>query len=553
MFDEETSVMMQEANLELSDRLSSGSHGSHHRRERDAAIQSTKTKSDSSLSAISSKSIRRFSGVDPDYDADLTSRDKAKQKEAIKRYLAERIRNDWVFKWPPSTAIPSPGKEHVTEEHVVGNVGDGAGLGRQPMGDCAVVDTSSEEDSEDGDDDDTISTYSSVSEDLDHFRPRAEWLSDLSDEDAPTTKTSSSAYRFNNPEAVATSAEASELARSAKRRKAVRDESQWNDGLACFTARRDAWTGAKTLRVRMKSESPAPPATVSAPPPPTPPPVPAPSSKRHSWFRLSISAPPHPDLSGMTIPPASPTGTQVSGDTMVAAVSASPPSSSSSCGGNGESAARKQEEMNGETGAVCRHRRHKIETLLPIPAPLLPPANPMRASITPVTYPGIYDKIVTHSMTPSCPVNLRDVIRACVSGWKRDGEWPVRPAEIVPVVAVRQKKKTSATATTRARDGGGRASNNTASTNNSNNNSNKSARSKSSTNKPNATRRLSLGFLGRKDTHVGAAAAAAGGPQLTQTQTHTGSSSSGRGLRKSFQRVLGLGHDRIASNAAALG
>lgn len=55
--------MMQEANLELSDRLSSGSHGSHHHRhERDAAIQPTKAKSDSSLSAISSKSIRRLSG-----------------------------------------------------------------------------------------------------------------------------------------------------------------------------------------------------------------------------------------------------------------------------------------------------------------------------------------------------------------------------------------------------------------------------------------------------------------------------------------------------------
>lgn len=453
-------------------------------------------------------------GADPDYDADLLSRDKVKQKAAIKRYLAERIRSDWAFKWPPSTAMPSPGEEHVAEEHVVGSVND-----------CAVVDTSSEEDSEDGDDDDdTVSTYSSVSEDFDHFRPRAEWLSDLSDEDAPTTKktTSFSAYRFNSPETVATSVEASELERSAKRRKAVRDESHWNDGLACFTARRDAWTGAKTLRVRMKPESPAPPAATTSPPPPKPPPASAPSSKRLSWFRLSSSAP-LPDLSGVAIPN-SPTGTQVSGDTMVAAMSvpASPPSSSSSYGGSGEST-RKEETQADSTRPVC-HRQHKIETLLPIPAPLLPPANPMRASITPAMYPGMYDKIVTHSLTPSCPINLRDIIRACVSGWKRDGEWPPQPAEVVPVLTVRRKKKTSATATTRPRDG-----------------------DRANRNERNTTRRMSRGFFWSKDTNVGAAAAAAtGGSELTQTPTHTGSSSSGKGLRKNLQRVLGLGHDTVA-------
>lgn len=68
MFDEETSVLMQQANLDLSDHLSTGSHGSHHHhhhhhREKDAtganANASAKTKSDSSFS---SRSIRRLSG-----------------------------------------------------------------------------------------------------------------------------------------------------------------------------------------------------------------------------------------------------------------------------------------------------------------------------------------------------------------------------------------------------------------------------------------------------------------------------------------------------------
>ncbi|GKT86616.1 mitochondrial AAA ATPase [Colletotrichum tofieldiae] len=37
----------------------------------------------------------------PDYDPDLLSKDKVKQKEAVKRYLTAKVRNDWQFVWPP--------------------------------------------------------------------------------------------------------------------------------------------------------------------------------------------------------------------------------------------------------------------------------------------------------------------------------------------------------------------------------------------------------------------------------------------------------------------
>jgi hypothetical protein len=48
----------------------------------------------------------------------------------------------------------------------------------------------------------------------------------------------------------------------------------------------------------------------------------------------------------------------------------------------------------------------------------------MRASILPAAYNTIYDKVVVQALTPSCPMNLKDVTRSCVQGWKRDGEWP---------------------------------------------------------------------------------------------------------------------------------
>jgi len=61
---------------------------------------------------------------------------------------------------------------------------------------------------------------------------------------------------------------------------------------------------------------------------------------------------------------------------------------------------------------------------IPIAPAILPPENAMRASILPAAYNTIYDKVVVQALTPSCPMNLKDVTRSCVQGWKRDGEWP---------------------------------------------------------------------------------------------------------------------------------
>lgn len=63
-------------------------------------------------------------------------------------------------------------------------------------------------------------------------------------------------------------------------------------------------------------------------------------------------------------------------------------------------------------------------TLVPVPPPLVPRSNAVRAAITPAAYPSIYSKIVVQGLAPTIPVNLGDVVRAMVEGWKRDGEWP---------------------------------------------------------------------------------------------------------------------------------
>ncbi|KAI0445672.1 hypothetical protein F4803DRAFT_506926 [Xylaria telfairii] len=405
-----------------------------------------------------------------DYDPDLVSRDKTKQKEAVRRFLVERIRNDWVFNWPPASDEEGVGKlasedpvEQVeplpAQQPVVSEVKETDELGVDDDGyHC------------DDDDCDIVSIYSTISEDPTHFCPRAEWLSDLSDEEN-NEATSPLAYRFETPDAVGSTVKATELARSAKRRREARAEMEWNSGLACFSARRDAWTGAKVVRVRPKSIEFTPT---------------SPTTKRMSFWRLSNSSSPSSptDSAAESTPgtaPLSPSGTRTSGDTTaVSSVDTEP-----------------KEPMIKEDSS-----QYPVQILLPIPPPLLPAANPMRASITPSSYPAIYDKIIIHALTPACPINLADVLRACVVGWKRDGEWPPRPIEVPPVMAVRTKKRKEST----------------------------------TEKKSNVGRRLSFNFLGRR-------LSAGSDPNAASTSPTKDDVGAAKGVKRSLQRVLGLGQD----------
>ncbi|KAF2200533.1 hypothetical protein GQ43DRAFT_396289, partial [Delitschia confertaspora ATCC 74209] len=80
------------------------------------------------------------------------------------------------------------------------------------------------------------------------------------------------------------------------------------------------------------------------------------------------------------------------------------------------------------------------EELIPLPPSLLS-GNPIRTSITPKIYPEIYNKVVVTGRTPSVPINLSDMTRALVQGWKDSGEWPPRSGPLDPLVG---RKKGSA-------------------------------------------------------------------------------------------------------------
>jgi hypothetical protein len=267
------------------------------------------------------------------YEADLTDHDRAKQKEAVRRYLAERVKSDWEWEWPRPEELVSPPPESPLATHA-----DLAGS----------VSVTTEE----------------------QWKERDEWLSNASEgEDLASSTVESGAKRVSQaarddfdlglPGEVASAIRKNENDRKRRHKKRLAEEMVWNDGVRCFVQRRDAWTGARLVTV--------------------------PSDASLAPIRTNRSS--------TYVPP--PSGRSSSADV--------------------------EQETDSEW---------EWATEIPIAASILPPENTMRASITPATYNTIYDKVILQQLTPSCPMNLKDVTRSCVQGWKRDGEWPPKANEI---------------------------------------------------------------------------------------------------------------------------
>jgi len=366
-------------------------------------------------------------------DPDLLSKDKIKQKAAVRKFLAEKVRNDGAFAWPPpqtastlannaaaQAAVPSPEPGVVLEpivEPTVPTAGDSTAAtttatashlstadatdatpqsppledatvlaGRSPptitahagsqaipatlptgdethppvgVPDVSVeIETTQQESApskcdvslDDGNesDDDVSSVYSVFSEDETHFRQRLEWSSELSDDESDDNE-APTAFKFESPDTVGETIRAKVLSKKEKRRRAVKEEATWNVGLACFEARRNAWTGAKTVRLKKKPISPA-----------------AGFSPRRLFFR----SPPATPLSS------SPTERK-SGDSAAVLSDTSDPHRDA-----GGSLALDKKQTNKSSTLSIPSVPLPIEVIVPLAPPFLPPSNPMRSSIS---------------------------------------------------------------------------------------------------------------------------------------------------------------------------
>jgi hypothetical protein len=249
-----------------------------------------------------------------DYEADLTNKDRAKAKEAVKKYLGERVKVDWEFPWPQEPTFQSPSSRD-----------------EMPSG----------------------------------WRERDEWESNESGPESGgeqaslgTTPLGDSPYRFESPHSVGDTIRKSAAERKRRRKKRLAKELVWNNGMRCFARRRNVWTGA-----------------------------------RHTTMPAS-------SLDPQYIPSSAAQNFSLDDDDY------------------------EDEDDIDE---------------IPIPEPLLPKENPIRANIGPAAYTNIYDKVVLQGQTPSVPINLADIVRSCVQGWQRDGEWPPKQAVLEPGVARRKE------------------------------------------------------------------------------------------------------------------
>ena len=187
-------------------------------------------------------------------------------------------------------------------------------------------------------------TSSSPPETLDSEDAASEWRERDSDSSLASTPQdrSPNPYKYDSPDSLHQSL----VFRKRRRKRRMREEMEWNEGLRTYVERRDAWAGART----------------------GPPQIP------ESPFDSPYSQARPPPANG--------------------SINATTSSSSSS------------------------------RTLVPVPPPILPPDHPIRATVQPATYPQIYSKIIIQGLTPTVPINLKDVVNSLVVGWKKDGEWP---------------------------------------------------------------------------------------------------------------------------------
>ena len=292
-----------------------------------------------------------------DYEADLTGKDRSKQKEAVKRFLTEKIKDDWKWEWPRPQSKPQTSLE----------------LEIEPVPTPVM----------------RVNTHGSQGSMFEEqWKERDEWISNGSDSGEDTTTISvkgaqnpaspnkENPFRFDSPDGVGETIHKIQSERKWRRKKRLAEEMAWNDGVRCFIERRDAWTGARRV-VRSSATK------VGF----------SPMAK----FRKS-------------------------------------PSHSSEDEGSSPAIDTEASDMDEE--------EWEADIEVPIAPPLIPPTNAMRASINSTAYNTIYDKVILQQLTPSCPINLKDVTRSCVQGWKRDGEWP--PKSSVPdSLAGRRRRKLS--------------------------------------------------------------------------------------------------------------
>ncbi|KAE8415913.1 hypothetical protein BDV36DRAFT_261374 [Aspergillus pseudocaelatus] len=324
-----------------------------------------------------------------------------------KLYVREIVRNDWTFHpstdaGAPASATPTPPEQEVTAWR--------------------------------------LRTYDSSASELEPLS-------------SPTITSPPSGYDSAQIESPILSPVGEERAeRRRKRRKQMEEEMRWNEGLRTWVERRDAWTCAKSReeiiarRQLKQAQTQAEEGTTV-------------NEETRDQGASSGSAFSRPassssrdeaNLAARTEASLSIAEKEESGPSSVSAQphQGEDHKESTETGATEPEIALRQTVTDDATGTVAnaatpapapataaatatassKAHQGSEDPYVPVVPSLISTSNPIRASITPSMYPSIYSKVVVQGLTPTVPINLADVTKAMVQGWKADGQWPPKPA-----------------------------------------------------------------------------------------------------------------------------
>ncbi|EKG21726.1 hypothetical protein MPH_00946 [Macrophomina phaseolina MS6] len=308
-----------------------------------------------------------------------------------RRFLTDRVRNDWTF---PSIADvhanaagSRPDATYYDSSVAGGSEDELRGVTQFRERYYGSTDDDDNDDESDGNDDEPEAEQASAA-----AQAGTAATGDIENEAGGGSKRE---YKFDSPEHVGRSLEERAQRRKRRRRARLEEEMAWNEGVRCFVRRRDAWTGAASVRKYARRRS------------------------RASADMDVEEVEAHRAVDRVLVETASVVEEVVE--------------------------EKKKKTKGDEDGAAPADKERQTEKrinvdipaseepLVPLAPPLLP-HNAIRQSITPKAYPDIYGKIVVAGQTPKVPINLAHMTRALVQGWKDDGEWPPRPGPADPLM-----------------------------------------------------------------------------------------------------------------------
>lgn len=239
---------------------------------------------------------------------------------------------------------------------------------------------------------------------------------------SPTGADEKGSPRSESPD----TAERKLLERRTKRRRLMEEEMGWNTGLRTYVERRNAWSGAQVVKRKR------------------------PTASRRTSSKIMTSEQPA-DVAGDG-QSGNGSGSRNSAEDVEIVDHESCMSSSLQLSATADTSVTTAPDLQHDDSSFTplppgtepegSAIEGDPETLIPVVPSIIPLSNPVRASIDSSVYPSIYSKVVIQSLTPTIPINLADMTKCLVQGWKADGQWPPQ-GTAQDVVAVKKKAAVS--------------------------------------------------------------------------------------------------------------